>query len=331
MTNADRVISVTDVSKTYAGWFGRRKVRALAGVTFDVHRGEIFGLLGPNGAGKTTLVKILLGIARNDRGRAELLGRRAGKASSRREVGYLPEHLKIPGHHSARSALMLYGQLSGMTRAEVRHRREPLLERVGLADRAREPIKKFSKGMLQRLGLAQALLHDPQVVFLDEPTDGLDPVARAEVRRWLEELKQQGKTIFINSHLLQEIELVCDRVAVLNLGRLCAVGSVEELALAASDRFAMTIVMEGSGEAIRRALAGEQKPTALTTDDSRYEWRGEFADQKELNRLIDALRGADVDLIELRRERRTLEDAFLGLVGPSDGPSESSPPPRLDH
>ena len=314
MTSSEAAISVAELRKSYSGWFGRRPVRALDNVSFDVRPGEIFGLLGPNGAGKTTLVKILLGIVRHYSGAARLLGHQAGNRRSRREVGYLPENLRIPGHHTALSALMLYGQLSGLSRSEIRARRMKLLERVGIAERAQDPIKKFSKGMLQRLGLAQAMLHDPQVVFLDEPTDGLDPVGRADVREWLQELKAQGKTVFINSHLLQEIELVCDRVAILNHGRVCAVGRVDELSLGSEDRFSITMVLEGSGETIRRIIAAEQHDASLVVADTSYEWRGEFSDQAQLNRLIDALRQAEIDLLEMRRERRTLEDVFLGLV-----------------
>ena len=142
----------------------------------------------------------------------------AGDRAGRQRVGYLPENLRIPRHHTALSALELYGQMSGLSRSEIRRRRGPLLESVDLADRAKDSVKKYSKGMVQRLGLAIALLHEPQLVFLDEPTDGLDPAGRAEVRQTLVRLKEAGKTIFLNSHLLQEVEQVCDRVAILDQG-----------------------------------------------------------------------------------------------------------------
>ncbi len=223
-------IEVRELHKTYRdGLFGRRSFEALKGISLQVQQQEIFGLLGPNGAGKTTLVKLLLGIVRKTRGEALLLGRAAGDRRGRREVGYLPENLRLPRHHTANSALDLYGQLSGLSSAEIRRRRGALLELVDLSDRAKDSIRKYSKGMLQRLGLAIALLHDPQLVFMDEPTDGLDPAARAKVRQVLQRLKREGKTIFLNSHLLQEVEMVCDRVAILDRGVLRGIGSVEQL------------------------------------------------------------------------------------------------------
>ena len=169
--------------------------------------------------------KLLLGIVRKTRGEAHLLGRPAGDRRGRRAIGYLPENLRIPRHHTAFTALGLYGQLSGLSTAEIRKRRGPLLKLVDLKDRASDSVKKYSKGMVQRLGLAIALLHDPQLLFMDEPTDGLDPTGRAKVRQVLQRLKGEGKTIFLNSHLLQEVEMVCDRVAILDRGVLRGIGA----------------------------------------------------------------------------------------------------------
>ena len=212
----DPLIDVRDLRKTYRdGLFARRRVEALRGVTFQVGGGEIFGLLGPNGAGKTTLIKVLLGIVRKSGGNASLLGRTPGDRKGRRHVGYLPENHRIPAHHSGNTALEYYGSLSGLSLGEIKRRRPALLDLVGLGDWGHTSVKKYSKGMLQRLGLAQALLHEPKLLILDEPTDGVDPVGRAEMRDLWRRLKDEGKTIFINSHLLQEIELVCDRVAIL--------------------------------------------------------------------------------------------------------------------
>ena len=219
--NAAPALEIRDLCKTYReGWLFRKKFEALRGVSFQVEPGEIFGLLGPNGAGKTTIIKILLGIARKTSGEARLLGRPAGHQASRRQVGYLPEHLRMAPHHNAWTALELFGRLSGCSHRQIRVRGAELLKEVGLADRAKDALSKYSKGMLQRLGLAQALLHDPQLLILDEPTDGLDPVGRKDVRTLLTRLKEQGKTVFLNSHLLQEVELVCDRVAILDRGQL---------------------------------------------------------------------------------------------------------------
>ena len=199
-------IQTRDLSKTYRdGWFGRRRVQALAGVSLSVNRGEIFGLLGPNGAGKTTLIKILLGIVHKSSGEAEMLGRPAGHRVTRRKIGYLPEHHRIPHHLNGNTALEYYGGLSNLSVREVRSRRPKLLEMVGLGRWGKTLVRKYSKGMLQRLGLAQAMLHDPELLVLDEPTDGVDPVGRAEIREVLARLKSEGKTIFLNSHLLQEV------------------------------------------------------------------------------------------------------------------------------
>ncbi|MFP6769847.1 MAG: ABC transporter ATP-binding protein, partial [Planctomycetaceae bacterium] len=219
MTTTDLVIRVNDLGKVYRdGWLRRRRIEALRDVSLEVGRGEIFGLLGPNGAGKTTLIKVLLGIVRKTAGEATLLGHPAGQRAGRKQVGYLPEGHRIPRHLTGNSALEFYGSLSGLAVSETRQRRQQLLETVGLSDWGRTSVTKYSKGMLQRLGLAQAMLHEPNLLILDEPTDGVDPVGRSEIRDVLNLLKSQGKTIFLNSHLLQEVELVCDRVAVLHKG-----------------------------------------------------------------------------------------------------------------
>src|SRR4051794_40974876 len=181
--NDSLAIETLDLSKTYRdGWFGQRAIPALAGVTLSVPRGEIFGLLGPNGAGKTTLIKILLGLVNKSGGDAGLLGRPAGDRKARRHIGYLPEHHRIPHHLTGNTALEYYGSLSNMPMSAIRRRQPELLEMVGLARWGKTLVRKYSKGMLQRLGLAQAMMHDPELLILDEPTDGVDPVGRAEIR-----------------------------------------------------------------------------------------------------------------------------------------------------
>ena len=240
----------------------------MKGVSFQVERGTIFGLLGPNGAGKTTLIKVLLGIVRKTDGTAALLGLPAGDRSGRRSVGYLPESHRIPRHHTANSALEYYGSLSGMSGAEVRRRRPELLELVGLGSWGQSSVKKFSKGMLQRLGLAQALMHNPELLILDEPTDGVDPVGRSEMRGTLQRLKSEGKTIFINSHLLQEIELVCDRVAILVQGELRREGLVEEITRRQQTEIELTVA--GSEATIRAALGPQQIASMKPLSENRF-------------------------------------------------------------
>ena len=323
------VIQVEDLRKTYSGgWFGQ-SYEALRGVSFTVNRGEIFALLGPNGAGKTTLIKVLLGIVRKSQGAARLLDKPAGHRQSRRRVGYLPEQLRLPKHHNSLTALGLLGRLSGMSGAEVKQKQEPLLERVGLAKWAKTPLRKYSKGMLQRLGLAQALLHDPEVLILDEPTDGLDPVGRREVREVLEQLKSEGKTVFINSHLLQEIELFCDRVAIMALGSLRHLGSIDELsAKLDADGALVWMILHGSSDSIDAALqevVGAIEPAKDASSAVGQQVHREsmevgerltisLPDQAAIDHCVDRLRAHGVSIAQLAKKRMTLEDAFLKLI-----------------
>ncbi|MCH5377299.1 MAG: ABC transporter ATP-binding protein [Planctomycetes bacterium] len=316
------VIEVDALCKVYRdGWLRRRRLEVLNGLNFDVRPGEIFGLLGPNGAGKTTFVKILLGIVRKTAGQARLLGFPAGDRRSRRQVGFLPENLRIARHHTANTALDYYGKLSGLSAAQVRRRRDGLLRTVGLADRAKDGVGKYSKGMLQRLGLAQALLHDPRLVMLDEPTDGLDPVGRAHVRRIMQSLKAEGKTVFINSHLLQEIELVCDRVAILDQGRLRYVGPVKDVTdagqgdmVAGLDAPNLHLELAGEDPQIHAALAGAEIAAWERAANGLLTVVLKAVAQDEVDRRVDQLRKHGVSIVSLSRERKTLEDAFLAIV-----------------
>ncbi len=306
-------IDVQNLRKTYRdGLLSRRAVEALRGVSLAVERGEIFGLLGPNGAGKTTLIKVLLGIVRRTAGEASLLGLPAGSRLARKQVGYLPENHRIPRHHTGNSALMFFGSLSGLSRREIRQRRGPLLETVGLARWGQTPIRKYSKGMLQRLGLAQALLHDPQLLILDEPTDGVDPVGRSEMRTLLQSLKAQGKTIFINSHLLQEVELVCDRVAILDHGALLHQGPIAALTVRADAQARFTVAARE--DALRRALDDSSGVESRSLGGDQFEVLLKTNDQATIDGTIDRLRQQGVSLVSLSRGRQTLEEAFLDIL-----------------
>lgn len=323
-SQSDLVIDIDQLVKTYReGFLGRSRVPALRGVTIGVRRGEVFGLLGPNGAGKTTLIKILLGIARRDSGRASILGTAVGSYRGRQRVGYLPENLRIDRHHTARSALWLYGSLSRMTRRQMRGRADELLELVGLSGRDREPVRRFSKGMYQRLGLAQALMHDPDLLILDEPTDGLDPVGRSEVRQLLKRLREAGKTIFLNSHILQEVELICDRVAVLAQGTVRGIGPVSELTAASGQlRLEMDVaadvaaVLTALPLALRQQAAAVERPLAIgggPLDGCHLSLP--LHAQPEIDACVDALRGAGLSIRRMQVVRPSLEDAFLGMIG----------------
>jgi ABC-2 type transport system ATP-binding protein len=317
-------IDVENLRKRYRdGLLGRKRIEALQGVSIAVERGEIFGLLGPNGAGKTTLIKVLLGIVRRSDGRAQLLGLPAGSRQARKNVGYLPENHRIPRHHTGNSALMFFGALSGLSRSEVRARRPALLEAVGLAQWGQTPVRKYSKGMLQRLGLAQAMLHDPQLLILDEPTDGVDPVGRTEMRAILQRLKSEGKTVFINSHLLQEVELVCDRVAILDHGKVLHQGRIAELTANRSDADTRLVVL-GSEPKIRTAISdlpAVQLQLIAGTDSTAPQWEILLpgGNQAAIDQLIDRLRAAGVSLVSLSRSRPTLEQAFLQILQQARG------------
>lgn len=223
-------LDLHDVAKTYrSGLFSRSEVRALRGVEMRVHRGEIFGLLGPNGAGKSTLVKILMTVIRPSSCKGTMLGHPVGHKSSLRRVGYLPEHHRFPEYLTASQVLDYFGALSDVPRADRKKRSGELLDLVGISKWADHKVKGFSKGMRQRLGIANALMMDPELVVLDEPTDGVDPVGRKEIREVLTRLRDQGRTVFLNSHLLSELEMVCDRVAIMVQGLVTNQGSIDEL------------------------------------------------------------------------------------------------------
>lgn len=339
--SAESAVSVRDLRKTYRdGLLGRKTFQALSGISFDVRPGEVFGLLGPNGAGKTTTVKILLGIVRKSGGAASIFGAPAGSRRARQRIGYLPENLRIRKHHDAWSALEYYGQLSGMPLRAIRERREALLDAVGLLERAGDSIGKYSKGMLQRLGLAQAMLHDPDILILDEPTDGLDPVVRNQIRSLLEALSKRGKTIFLNSHILQEVELICDRVAILDRGEVKFVGPVQELtrqrqsvegvvdgaarseaglAAAPKAELEVTLELEGRPGVLLAALPPEKVVRSETLPGEIVSVIARFADQDDLNRTLVSLIEAGVVIHGFQRKRASLEEAFLRLVGPSRG------------
>ena len=221
--DADAAIATSGLTKTYGA------VTALAGLTMSVPRGEVFGFLGPNGAGKTTAVKLLLGLARPTSGTATVLGAPAGDPAARRRIGYLPELFRYQAWLSAFEVLALHGDLAHIPRARARAEIERALLTVGLAERAHDRVGTFSKGMQQRLGLGVALLGSPEVVFLDEPTSALDPVGRKDVRDVIHSLRDLGVTVFLNSHLLSEVEQVCDRVAVVHHGTVIASGRLDEL------------------------------------------------------------------------------------------------------
>ena len=325
-SNGDFAIETNNLCKTYSqGLVFKKKHTALQNVSLTVRRGEIFGLLGPNGAGKTTFLKIMLGIIRKTNGDASLLGFPAGSRQGRQLVGYLPEHLRVPAHLTGYQALEFFGNLSNVPTSVVRAKRGPLLETVGLAQRAKDNVRQYSKGMLQRLGLAQALLHEPELLVLDEPTDGLDPKARAEMRQIIRTLSDRGVTIFLNSHLLQEVEMICQRVAILDKGILRYCGSVDTI----GDFLSETLADSGGhvGATVEFQLAGDEQAIKNCFDNA-ASFRKDpntnnfivsipTAKQADVDKMVDSLRSIGVSIIGVAHRRVSLEDAFLALVDES--------------
>jgi ABC-2 type transport system ATP-binding protein len=302
-------ITAEFLSKTYrSGLLRKREVAALAGFSVSVEPGQIFSLLGPNGAGKTTFIKILLSLTRPTAGSATILGTPVPTAAVRSRVGYLPENHRYPGYLTGDQVLRFFGRLGGLSREAVAARVGPLIEMVGLAQWRGMKVKRYSKGMVQRLGLAQAMVNDPDVLFLDEPTDGVDPVGRKEIRDILRELRGRGKTIFLNSHLLSEVELVSDRVAILDKGRLVKTGTVDELTARGS------LYRIGIVGALTESLHAEAKAMVLPLRHDGDSVQVELGDLAELNRLIDLLRRHSVQISSIVRERSTLEESFISLL-----------------
>ena len=297
----NRAIDLVDVHKTYG-----KNIRALQGVSLRVGGGEIFGLLGPNGAGKSTLVKIVMTVVRADRAGGTLLGLPLGNRRALARVGYLPESHRFPGYLTGAQLLSYYAALARVERPERLARGDRLIRLVGLADWAGTKISKYSKGMLQRLGIAQALMNDPDLIFLDEPTDGLDPMGRRDVRQMLVELKKQGKTVFINSHLLGELEMVCDRVAILAAGRVVKEGSLDELTRHTVE---YRIVVQGDPSALDDRI----RDVGATREGDTLTLRGH--DPEKVNRLIDLARSAGLLIESVEPKRVSLEDIFIEAVG----------------
>lgn len=283
------------------------RLTALRGVSFAIERGEIYGLLGQNGAGKTTLVKILLGITKATSGVAMLLDEPAGTTRIRQRVGYLPEDHHFPEYHTAASLLDFYGALLGMPRRERRRRTPEMLGLVGLTGKMHVKIRTYSKGMKQRLGIAQAIFHDPDVIFLDEPTDGVDPGGRREIRRIMHDLQGRGKTIFLNSHLLSEVELICDRIGILEAGQLVRQGDVPTL----TQQRGCYVIGLAEGESLPEE---ELRKRGYRVNPRPPFWEVELADGQTVDPVIDWLRSSGLRLRHLEAKRMSLEELFLRTV-----------------
>jgi ABC-2 type transport system ATP-binding protein len=305
------VVEINNLTKDYeVGFWRKRKVRALDDLSLQIQQGEIFGFLGANGAGKTTTLKLLMRLIFPTSGNAKILGSEITDISMHAHIGYLPENPYFYDYLTAREFLDYCAQLFGYDQTARRKRAESLLERVRLDRKGWDvQLRKFSKGMLQRVGLAQALINDPQIVFLDEPMSGLDPVGRREVRDLIAALKHEGKTIFMCSHILSDIEVLCDRVAILKRGRLAHIGSLEELRRRSGEANHIEIVATGTDVNLLKKHLGDEHESQLSLTASGL--RVEVNNERQVDEVLVALRKSGGKLVSVQPVRQSLEELFL--------------------
>ena len=312
MSVSESVIDISDVRKSYRGG-----VDALRGVSLKVPRGQVFGLLGPNGAGKSTLVKILLSIVRATQFNGGMLGHSVGHKATLARVGYLPEHARFPEYLKGGEVINYVAGLCGVSKGEAAKRSQELLEMVGMQDWSHRKMGSYSKGMKQRIGLAQALVNDPEIVFLDEPTDGVDPKGRMEMRTVLKRMKDEGRTVFVNSHLLGELEMICDSVAIMDQGQIVRQGTIADLT-EKTRRYEIRVVEAISGELLQnlKGLGVDLEGDVLTMYQQ---------DAVKVQPVIDALRSANMTISSMSEARQSLEELFMETVG-DHGPGAAMPP-----
>ena len=302
-------IEILGLEKTYTVGFWRKKPRlGLRPLNLDIEEGEVFGFLGPNGAGKTTTLKLLMGLIFPTAGTARILGMEIDDPKMKAQIGFLPEQPYFYDYLTARELLDYYGQLSGVDPKQRSRKVDEVLQRVGLPDVGGVQLRKFSKGMLQRVGIAQAILHDPKVLFFDEPMSGLDPMGRREVRDLMEQLKHEGKTIFFSTHILSDAEALCDRVAIIHQGELRGVGAVVDLTSSVHGR--VELVWHGTAvPASLRALGAECHITGNSV-------RAVLSEANQ-DTALEALRRERLRLISVTPVRTSLEDYFMQKLQPA--------------
>jgi ABC-2 type transport system ATP-binding protein len=305
------IVEIENLTKDYElGFWRKRKVRALDGLSLSVERGEIFGFLGANGAGKTTTLKLLMRLIFPTAGTAHILDHDIADVAMHQSIGYLPENPYFYDYLTAREFLEYSAELFGYPRHERKRRAEQLLRRVRLDEKSwNTQLRKFSKGMLQRVGLAQAVINDPEVVFLDEPMSGLDPIGRREVRDLIASLRQEGKTVFMCSHILSDIEVLCDRVAILKHGRLAHVGNLDELRRRAGNSNTVEVIATATDlETFQSHLPNDNRVVVGATASG---LRIQVADESNVDSVIVALRKAGGKLVSVQPVRQSLEELFL--------------------
>ena len=299
-------IQTRKLGKTYTAKL-TRKVVALKGLDLEVKRGEIFGFLGPNGAGKSTTIQLLMNLIRPTTGEASVLGRPVTEASSRRNLGYLPENPNYYGYLNARELLEMVGEIHGLESGEIRRRSKDILELLGLPSEKRRTISGYSKGMVQRVGLAQAIFHDPEIIILDEPMSGLDPPGRKLVGDLMLQLQDQGKTIFFSTHILHDVEVICDRIGIITDGELRFCGALTDVI---SDSFSSyeVALRKVSSERVRDLQEEGFSPKTFE-DKVKVE-----VPKDEIAAFVDTFVDRDIELAAIEPKRFTLEDFFMGFV-----------------
>jgi ABC-2 type transport system ATP-binding protein len=303
-------LTTFELTKDYSvGFWRKRPYRALDRLTLDVREGEVFGFLGPNGAGKTTTLKLLMQLVFPTAGRAELLGRPLGDLAAKRRIGYLPENPYFYDYLTAEELLMYFGALFGYSAAERRRRTARLLDQVGIGAERRLQLRKFSKGMLQRVGIAQAILNEPDLVILDEPMSGLDPLGRRDVRALILSLRDRGSTVFFSSHVLSDAEALCSRVAMLARGRLVASGNLNEMLAFKASGWELVVAGLTNGAAL---TVGPAIRRIVPIGDGRFALDLPLDPPPE--RLLGELASAGARLVSLNPIRPTLEDLFVEQV-----------------
>jgi ABC-2 type transport system ATP-binding protein len=300
-------IHIEHLSKTIpAGWPGQPATTILSDVSFSVGKGEIYGFLGPNGAGKTTTLKILMGLMRPSSGHVEILGAPARDVRIHEKVGFLPESPYFYDYLTGEEFLRFYGRLAGLSGGDVERRVPELLGRVGLVEAKGRQLRKFSKGMLQRIGLAQAIIHDPELVVLDEPMSGLDPIGRKEVRDLILQLRDQGKTVFFSTHIIADVEMICDRVGILHKGKLMATGGIEDLV---GDGEAQTVEIVSEGKGLDRLAPVRAYATKVLHRGNRC--LIVLPGPDHLDDVVTAIRQHEGRLVSVTPHKGSLEDVFL--------------------
>ena len=307
----ETVLAVRNIEKTFRIGFMRKRVEAVRGVSFEVKKGEIFGVLGPNGAGKTTTMKMLLGLIFPTKGELSIFGSKSPSPEVMRRIGYLPENPYVYQYLKPHEFLDLCARLCGIPANERKKKADEILERVGLTHAIDRPIGRFSKGMTQRIGLAQALLHDPEVLILDEPMSGLDPIGRKQVRDLIVEEGKRGKTICFTSHILSDVEMLCDRVTIIHRGKVTAYGALKDL-LKPEVRLTEVELAEAS-EACVEALEGVGAQVAAMTSQGRRHIT--MPGEEGARRVLEVALQHNARVVEVHEKRETLEDLFLRDTG----------------